>query len=228
MSAQVAATQLQLALGPGVLYLHGGWQTLVDQLAAKPGVAFVHGHTVSELPDAPAVIIAAGGPALASKLLGRSFDVGPAVEVSCLDLGLRRRPDHDVVLGGDTPFYFSNHSAVADLAPPDQHCAAGLQYLTAGAEPDADGIRDFVRHAGVSNDDIVHARKLHRMTAVSALATAAGGGLAGRPQVTGTGHENVFIAGDWVGPEGHLADAAIASGKAAAEAAVRNLAKVAT
>ena len=70
-------------------------------------------------------------------------------------------------------------------------------------------------------------RKLHRMTAASALPTATNGGLAGRPRVTDTGIHNVFIAGDWVGEEGHLADAAIATGKAAAEAAVRCLDKVA-
>ena len=223
MSAEVAATQVQLALGPGVLYLHGGWQTLVDQLTAKLEIPAVRGQPISELPDAPAVIIAGGGPALAAKLLRRNFDAGPAAEVSCLDLGLRRCPEHSVVLGADTPFYFSNHSAVADLAPAKQYCAGVLQYLGPNDTPDAERIRDFARHAGVRDDDIVHQRRLHRMTAVSAVATAEQGGLSGRPNVTDTGADNVFIAGDWVGPEGHLADAAIASGKAAALAAVRRV-----
>jgi len=227
MSAEVAVTQIQLALGPGVLYLHGGWQSLVDQLAATPGVETVCEETVDELPDAPVVIIAGGGPMLASKLLNRTFDVGLSAEVSSLDLGIRLRPSHDIVLGGDTPFYFSNHSSVADLAPPDQYTVSGLQYLGCGDEPDPDGILEFTRHAGVRDDDIVHSRRLHRMTAVSAIATAELGGLRGRPQVDNTGLENVFIAGDWVGAEGHLADAAIGSGRAAAEAALRCLDKVA-
>lgn len=227
MSAEVAVTQMQLALGPGVLYLHGGWQSLVDQLAAIPGVETVSSETIRALPDAPAVIIAGGGPALASKLLDRTFDVGPAAEVSCLDLGLCRRPAYNIVLGGDAPFYFSNHSSVADLAPAGHYAVGVLQYLGHGDEPNPESIREFAQHASVRDDDIVYTRKLHRMTAVSALATADRGGLDGRPKVTDTGVDNVFIAGDWVGAEGHLADAAIASGKAAAEAAVRRLSKVA-
>ncbi len=222
-SAEVAATQMQLALGPGVVYLHGGWQTLVDQLAAKPGVQVVHGGAITELPDAPAVIVAGGGPTLASKMLGRGFGVGPAAEVSCIDLGLTRQPDHDIVLGADASFYFSNHSSVADLTEQGTFCASGLQYLGPGDQPDTDAIRDFVRHAGVRDDDIVFERKLHRMQAVSAIATADSGGLSGRPSHRDTGIKNVFIAGDWVGPQGHLADAAIASGRAAAQSALRCL-----
>lgn len=78
-SAEVAATQMQLALGPGVVYLHGGWQTLVDQLAAKPGVHVVHGGAITELPDAPAVIVAGGGPTLASKMLGQASNTSDLV-----------------------------------------------------------------------------------------------------------------------------------------------------
>lgn len=211
----------------GVLYLHGGWQRLVDQLAAMPGVQVHPGESVTELPDVPAVIIA-GGPTLAERLLERRFAVGPKAEVSCLDLGLRRAPDHDVVLGADAPMYFSNHSAVADVAPPGRFGASALQYLGPGDSPDAAAIREFVRHAGIRDDDIVFDRKLHRMTAVSAVATAASGGLAGRPGVSDTGAHNVFLAGDWVGDEGHLADAAVASGNAAAIAAIRTLSKVTT
>ncbi|MGH9112566.1 MAG: hypothetical protein ACRDZN_09790, partial [Acidimicrobiales bacterium] len=47
-----------------------------------------------------------------------------------------------------------------------------------------------------------------------------GVGLAGRVDVTGTGHEGVLVAGDWVGPDGHLADAALASGESAGQRAV--------
>jgi len=224
LSADVAIAQMQAALGPGVLYLNGGWQTLVDQLAAKPGVRIETGGGVTELPDAPAVIIAGGGPRIAEALLGRQFDVGPPAHASCLDLGLRRRPEHDIVIGGDVPFYFSNHSSVAKLAPDGQHHASAVQYLAAGDEPDADATMAFARHAGVQDDDVVVSRRLHRMTACSALPVAESGGLAGRPKVTDTGHRNVFIAGDWVGPVGHLADAAIASAKASADAALALLA----
>jgi len=39
--------------------------------------------------------------------------------------------------------------------------------------------------------------------------------------VTDTGVDGVFLAGDWVGPTGLLADAALASGRAAALGALR-------
>lgn len=58
------------------------------------------------------------------------------------------------------------------------------------------------------------------MVAVSAIPSPSGGGLAGRPAVDRG--EGLYLAGDWVGPEGWLVDAAIASGAAAAAAALRS------
>ena len=223
LSAEVAVGQLQLALSSGVLYLDGGWQSLVDQLRATAGVEFVTDEPVVELPDARSVIIATGTPDSAAQLLGTSFSVGPAAAVSGLDLGLDRAPDLDFVLGGDVPFYFSNHSAVAQLAPNGQFHAAAVQYLGPDDEPDADAIRSFAARAGVTDADIVESRRLHRMTTVTAIPTANNGGLGGRPAIDASGHPNVFLAGDWVGTDGHLADASIASGAAAAEAAVHSL-----
>jgi hypothetical protein len=49
------------------------------------------------------------------------------------------------------------------------------------------------------------------------------GGLAGRPGITSAGLPGVLVAGDWVGPAGHLADAALASGEAAGRAALAAL-----
>lgn len=219
-SADMAIGQLQSVLEHGVLYLDGGWQTLVDQLRGLAGVHVVTAEPLDELPDAPAVIVATGSPQTSGALLGRTYDVGPAAAASCLDLGLSRRPDHDVVIGGDTPFYFSNHSAVADLAPDGQYHASVLQYLADGQTPDADGLAAFARYGGVRDDAVVVSRKLHRMVTVTSLPTADRGGMAGRPAVTDSGHSNVFIAGDWVGPDGHLVDASLASAKAAAELAV--------
>jgi len=221
LSADLAILQIQAGLrGDGVIYVDGGWQSLVDQLRVRAGVEIVTGEGLSELPDAPAVIVAVGGPAVAAGLLGSAFDVGPPALASCLDLGLRRRPDEDLVIGGDVPFYFSNHSAVADLAPSEHWHAAVVQYLGEGEEPDVAAIDAFARHAGVADDDVVVRRRLHKMTASTSIPTAILGGLAGRPNITDSGHANVFLAGDWVGPVGHLADASVASGRAAANAAL--------
>ncbi len=227
LSAEVAIGQTQLALGAGVRYLHDGWQPLVDQLEAKlrthPSARIVRGEPLDRLPNAPVVIVAAGGPTAAARLLGVPIASGPAARASCLDLGLRRAPDHPFLIGADEPFYFSNHSAVADLAPAGYHHAAAVQYLGEGDTPDPDAIERFVRLAGVGDDDVVVRRRLHDMTTVSAIATASNGGLRGRPTVADFGRPGVFVAGDWVGHEGHLADAALASAREAAMAAIDHL-----
>jgi phytoene dehydrogenase-like protein len=49
-------------------------------------------------------------------------------------------------------------------------------------------------------------------------------GLAGRPDVTSTGAEGIYLAGDWVGPTGWLTDAALASGQRAGMLAARSAA----
>lgn len=228
LSADVAVSQLQLALGPGVLYLHGGWKTLVDQLRATPGVRVMSGERLHELPDARAVIVAVGDPTATATLVGRQFHCGPAAEVSCIDLGLARRPDHDVVIGGDVPFYFSNHSAVANMAPDGNWLTGSMHYLADGEEPDPVATEAFAEHAGVRPDDIVMKRRLHRMTASTAVPVARLGGMAGRPAATDTGHPNVFMAGDWVGPVGHLVDASLASAATAARAALDVCGRVGT
>jgi hypothetical protein len=63
-------------------------------------------------------------------------------------------------------------------------------------------------------------RYLHAMTATHGLPLADRGGSAGRPALDATGLEGVFLAGDWVGPTGLLADAAVASAEEAADAAL--------
>ncbi|HIM65114.1 MAG TPA: NAD(P)/FAD-dependent oxidoreductase [Acidimicrobiia bacterium] len=88
LSAGAAVRQLKLALGDGVLYLHGGWQQLVDALverARQLGVRFLFDETATTVigtrPELTvrttrsdlatrSVIIAAGGPGTAERLTG--------------------------------------------------------------------------------------------------------------------------------------------------------------
>jgi phytoene dehydrogenase-like protein len=60
------------------------------------------------------------------------------------------------------------------------------------------------------------------MVVSNALVTAAAGGTAGRPGAAVPGIANLYVAGDWVGPDGMLADASLASARRAAHAAVRD------
>ena len=81
-------------------------------------------------------------------------------------------------------------------------------------------IYGHVARIGVKDPDIETSRFLARMVVAAATPRPGTGGLPGRPQVTDSGHGRVFIAGDWVGAEGWLADASIASGHEAARRAL--------
>jgi hypothetical protein len=63
------------------------------------------------------------------------------------------------------------------------------------------------------------------MTVTHALPRAEEGGLSGRPGVAIAERPGAFLAGDWIGREGLLADASAASAEEAARAALLTLAK---
>jgi hypothetical protein len=65
-------------------------------------------------------------------------------------------------------------------------------------------------------DRVVSARFLPHPTVSHWLVGAESGGLAGRPGPAVAGVEGLAVAGDWVGGEGLLADASLASARAAA------------
>lgn len=228
MSAGAALAQVQLALGSGVTYLDGGWQSLVDQLAQgldirRGQVLRVEGddhRVIVSTPNdefvADAAIVAVGTPHATAAVLGRGpFDTGPAVEASCLDLGTTGPADLPLLFGVDRPLYLSTHS------PSVVHVA---RYLGADEPlPPAEQRAELEAHAaraGVRGERIVAARYLHRMTVAGSLPTADRGGLAGRPDVTASGVARVLLAGDWVGPTGQLADASVASAVRAVAAAM--------
>ncbi|MFX8612758.1 hypothetical protein ABTM13_20320, partial [Acinetobacter baumannii] len=75
--------------------------------------------------------------------------------------------------------------------------------LTYGVTDEA-RLWEVAARAGIDADGAEH-RFLHRMVVTGGVPTPAGGGLAGRPAVDASGSARVFLAGDWVGPEGLLA-----------------------
>ncbi|HYI61380.1 MAG TPA: FAD-dependent oxidoreductase [Acidimicrobiales bacterium] len=238
LDGAAAVAQLQAAATTGVRYLDGGWQPLVDGLAAaaraagvdvRPGVparavepdgdgAVVVTGDGTRL-GAGSVVVAAGGPEAAAALLRRRPDgwstLGPPVAAACLELGLRRPPATPFVMGVDEPLYLSTHAPPADLAPEGGAVVHVMRYLHHDEEPAPEATRARLRAlatlAGVADADVVEERFLARMLVSGGLPAATGGGLAGRPAVDGAGPPGVLLAGDWVGPEGLLADAALAS-----------------
>jgi phytoene dehydrogenase-like protein len=232
LSADVAATQLKIGLLPGVRYLRGGWQSLVDALAGRAEADGAQLRTRAavrslardadgwevtldaETLRADVVVVAAGGPDAVTKLLGDAAPAapGPAAELSVLDLGLESLPvrSRRFALGIDAPTYLSRHS------PPDHRDGVLLSLASYVREPRAalEAVADSVQPGW--RDRVTLERFLPRMVAVSAIPTPVSGGLAGRPEV-----DRLFLAGDWIGAEGWLVDAAISSGAAAAAAALR-------
>ena len=256
ISAGAAIEQVQRALRDSVLYLDGGWQSLVDGLAAAAsgaGASVERRRHVQRLePDgagwavhaadgaawrAGAVIVAAS-PREAAALLGSGrapalhafAQAAIPVRAATLDLGLRAlpRPDHTFALGIDRPLYFSVHSATARLAPAGGALVHAAMYLGDDPGTPADvqrALEEMVDRLQPGWRDVTAVKRfLPSMTVAHALPTAAGGGAAGRPAAVIAEAPGVYLAGDWVGPEGLLADAAFASARAAALAAVAHAA----
>lgn len=239
LSADAACRQLQLAVRKGVSYLDGGWQTLVDALAVaatSAGAALLAGqpakliepvadgwvvHTDSREIASTAVIVAVGSPAATAAILpvDPAWNLGPDLTASCLDLGLRAVPPRPVIFGVGTPLYLSTHCPPADLTANGGAVVHVMRYGARTSDEDRPELRDLAARAGITDDDIVFSRFLHRMVVAYGVPRP-GAGLAGRPAVTVPDRPGVFIAGDWVGPIGMLADASLASGEAAAQAAL--------
>jgi phytoene dehydrogenase-like protein len=236
MSAAATLRQLRLALTAKVLYLDGGWQTLVDGLcsvAKAAGVRLEMGQRVDSVRSggvqlhggafhpADSVVIA-GSPHVAAQLTGaaslqRSARELVPVRAACLDLLLTRlpRPRTRFALAIDQPLYLSVHSATARLAPEGMHVLHVAKYLAvndvgAVARGELEATLDLVQPGWRAYE--VARRFLPEMTVAHAVVTPEG-----RPDVAVRELSGVYVSGDWVGPEGMLADAALASAERVAD-----------
>jgi len=248
LSAATAIAQVQSALRSSVLYIDGGWQTLVEGLRAAAralGVRIVTGARAAAVEreagtwrvrladgkacEAPAVVVAADPDTVAELLSGsaqatarRWAAAAIPVKAACLDLALSKlpQPRATFALGIDRPLYLSVHSAVATLGPHGTAVIHVAKYLgNAASDPKADEkelerLMDLVQPGW--RDLVVQRRFLPDMLVSNALPTAAMGGNAGRPGPAVPDADGVYVVGDWVGPDGLLADATLASAKQAA------------
>jgi phytoene dehydrogenase-like protein len=258
-SAGSALSQLQMATKGGVIYLDGGWRTLVKGLVAKAQEAKVtivkgrrvvhvverHSDNNSTYSTCPwevhlsdgsgmlaSVLIIAASPRDAYELfrmrpniMSYVIDtVKRPVRAACLDVALSTLPNSSVpvAFGIDTPLYLSVHSESAKLAPKGGALIHVIKYLSSSHKPnpmldrrEMEALLDMIQ-AGW-RDVVVKQRFLPNMIVSNALVTAKEGGTPGRPDTRVPNAENLYIAGDWVGPQGLLADASFASAKRAAE-----------
>ena len=238
-SVDAVIRQLQLGARPGALYLHGGWTQLIEGLSRQVHVEAgckvtalePHGNYVDvwcgeTVLQAHQVIVASGAPSAIRALLpddpGWSRLIRP-VTAACLDLGLKRVPSPGYVLSVDEPLLGVVQSPPGRQAPEGMAVVQAIKYGATGAGPDRLSLEDHVSRLGVEAGDVEWSRFLARMVVAGGTPRARDGGLSGRPRVTDTGHHRVYIAGDWVGHEGLLADASISSGHKAAREALRNM-----
>lgn len=268
LSAAAGLRQLQTGLS-GALYVHGGWQTIVDDLRERAqtlGARIVSGTRVVEVElseAAPTPSTARASAALqesravqAVRLAdGRRYEVGAAilavpprkasalvdggqqealacwaeravpVRAASLDVGLRRlpRPDAWFALGLDRPLYLSVHSTWARLAPKGGALVHVLRYLgpspSNGAEDEheLEGLLDLVQPGW--REQVVTRRFMPELTVAGALPSVAWEQHEGPRGPAVPGAAGLFVAGDWVGPDGMLADRALKSGARAGQAA---------
>lgn len=247
-SSSVAAAkmldQIRISLG-GTIYVDGGWASLVSALAeaaikagarlnygvAAVGMTIEGGRTKILLRDgservADATILALGpreASTLAPKISSLAVGAREAVPVraNTLDLALKQMPvgAHGFALGVDAPLYFSLHSGSAKLAPEGGGLVHIAKYLPIGEGPAQDageeleGVADLVM-PGWRNEEVTR-QQLRGMIVSNGLPRFD----RPRPGVVLPDAAGVFIAGDWVGDEGMIADAAAASAVEAARSA---------
>jgi hypothetical protein len=221
LSAGFVIKQGQLA-GQGVKYVDRGWQTVVEDLhnaAVTAGATIATGYKTEQillrdgrvhallLSDGTVIqvssIIAAAGPDETCRLvqgaeqmsIGRWKRESRPQYAACLDVALKNLPYPERVfaLGLDEHLYFSKHSGSVKLSDL-------LHLLEPGWEREVVAIR-FLPNILVAHDS----RTIHHNGTGPAPGPAV-------PEVPG-----LFVAGDWVGSEGRLADAGMASAKLAAQ-----------
>ena len=241
-SAGAAIEQLQLALRGNVLYLDGGWQTIVDGLrdaVVRAGVRVLVGASATavdrnagaavavRLADGTSIpaaaVVLAVPPAEVDRLTGvsRFADVVSPVRLATLDVGLRTlpRPKTLLAFGVDEPVYFSVHSATARLAPAGGALIHASMYLAPGQESGRDveqRLESLLDQLQAGWRGVVVSKHFVPNLVVTHAELLAG---AARPLPRVGGCSNVFVAGDWVGARGQLSDAVAASGEEAAELA---------
>ena len=179
--------------------------------AASPqGIEWRHGHQPAD------GIILAVAPHAVELLTGGVLPPLIPARAACLDLGLRRTVPHAAAfaLGLEEGLYLSNHSLYASgLAPAGGvtvHVAKYLKQQETATRQELEQVADLGMPGW--REEVQVSRFLPEMTVVHGIPAAA----RPRPSVDALGMGNVYIAGDWVGSEGMLADCAVASGLGAA------------
>lgn len=157
-------------------------------------------------------------------ILHRWMDEALPIKAATLDVALKRLPQARSLfaLGVDRPLYCIVHSVSARLAPEGGAVIHVMKYHSKGEAADAsvdrrelEELLDLMQPGWRA--EVAHVRFLPAITVSNALVTARQGGTKGRPGPEVPGFDNLYVVGDWVGEEGMLLDASVASAHRAAQ-----------
>jgi phytoene dehydrogenase-like protein len=236
-----------------VLYVEGGWQSIVDQLreaAVRAGAELLHSAGVAAIEHDGAVrklrlsdgaelevgrVIAAVPPSEVYRLVHDADRTAlriwkeqarPAA-VACLDLCLKRlpAPRHRVVLGIDEPVFFSNHSGPTPSLARDGWVVHVLKYHGIG-EKDPRKDEAMLERAM----DIIQPGWRQEVVARQYLPDMTAVydymHIGRRDRTPGPGVPEIrglYVAGDWASHGEMLVDSAAASGRRAARQLLEDL-----
>ncbi|WP_242239248.1 NAD(P)/FAD-dependent oxidoreductase [Bacillus cereus group sp. BfR-BA-01309] len=239
--------QIQLSMKEGVLYVDGGWETIITNLrgiASTSGVQFLAKKNVlkieycegkqriqcfdDEVFEAGAVIVTTP-PKEACKIIkgaeGTSLqkwsEQSIQVTASALDIGLKHLPNplHHFALGLDQPIFFTNQSRAAKLSEDGSIAVSLIKYHNPVLElnhiqEDKEQLKNTMellhpnwKREVVAQQYLPKISVVHDFPHIDRVENPG----PNIPEMPG-----VYVAGDWVGHDEILADAAVASGKRAA------------
>lgn len=156
---------------------------------------------------------------VSDELVTRGWRPPSSVQVASLDVALRSlpNPEHIHVAGVDSPLLIAAHSEFAHLAPGGGAMLHAMK-LGPSSERELEELLDELQPGW--RDVLVHKRFLPSLVVANGLITESWR----RPAVATT-IRGLYLAGDWVGDEGLLSDAAALSARAAARSILAKPAK---
>ncbi len=177
-------------------------------------------------------IILALGPSEASRLVSESENISLGawsansrpLYAASFDVALKKlpHPEHVFAIGLDQSIYYGVHSLSVSLSNNDSHVLHVLKYHDNKTNSDAKAdkqelmkILDLLQPGW--EEEVVATRYLPKILVANDTHTIAHHGAGSAPDPAVPEIKGLYVAGDWVGKEGRLADSSMASAKLAAQ-----------
>jgi len=245
-SAKVILSHLQHAM-KGVVYLDGGWQTIIDQLHNQAVISGVQIHTESNVKQIEKneiepfqltlstneiiqskQVLYTGSPHELNKIVAdchpqrNFFDQLVPIKAATLDVALKKlpNPNHLFALGVTEPYYYSVHSNYAQLSKDRQ---STILHVLKYHHPD-EKIDVMAEKSNLEKFlDMIQPGWRNYVITCRCLPNIT---VSHRLPLVGDEREltqsethmpGLFIAGDWASPNAILSEGAVESGKQAAK-----------